>query len=226
MTYSAVLLDLDGTLLDSIPDLAQAINDMRREMSLPVLPQETVAAYVGKGAEVLVRRALAHDLGGAPAPEAQVADGMARFQRLYEACNGQRARPYPGVEPGLRALREAGLKLAVVTNKPTRFTPPLLAKTGLAPYFDAVVCGDSCAHHKPHPAPLLLACEQLGVPASAAVFVGDSVNDALAARAAGMPVLVVPYGYNEGEDVQTLDVDAIVCSIEEAAHWVARHNAH
>jgi len=225
MTYSAVLLDLDGTLLDSVPDLAQAVNAMRGEMSLPALSQDTVATYVGKGAEILVRRALAHDLQGRPAPEALVADGMARFLRLYEACNGLYARPYPGVESGLRIMREAGLKLAVVTNKPTRFTPSLLVKTGLAPYFDAVVCGDTCAHHKPHPAPLLHACEQLNIAASHAVFVGDSVNDALAARAAGMPVLVVPYGYNEGEDVQTLDVDAIVCTIEEAAQWVARHNA-
>ena len=120
-------------------------------------------------------------------------------------------------------MQKMGLKLAVVTNKATEFTLPLLARTGLAPFMQAVVCGDTLAERKPHPAPMLHACQQLGVAPARSIVVGDSMHDAASGIAAGCRVLIVPYGYNEGQSVQTLDVDAIVETIEAAATWISTH---
>ena len=120
-------------------------------------------------------------------------------------------------------MRAQGMKLAIVTNKPTEFTLPLLRLKGLDTYFDQIVCGDTCAEKKPHPMPMLHACKLLGVQAAQALAIGDSLNDAQAARAAGVRVLAVPYGYNEGSSVHDLDVDAIVTSIEDAARWASEH---
>src|SRR5690606_19679114 len=148
------------------------------------------------------------------------------FNRHYHQVNGRASRIYPGVVEGLAALKAAGLKLAVVTNKPTEFTLPLLEHSGLSGWFDAVVCGDTCARKKPDPQPLLHACELLECPPGNAVAIGDSVNDALAARAAGITVLAVPYGYNEGVDIHRLDIDGIVFGIHEAVPWLYQRHAH
>lgn len=223
MPFSAVLLDLDGTLLDTIPDLASAANAMRRELGLPALAQETIATYVGKGTENLVMRALSNNGTGTQPSEEELQHGLGIFERHYHARNGQEATLYPGALEGLQAFSRAGVKMAVVTNKPTEFTHPLLARFGIDQYMDHVVCGDTCERKKPHPMPLLHACGLLGVSPQEALAIGDSVNDALAARAAQIPVLAVPYGYNEGMDVRTLEVDDIVTSIAEAAEWAARH---
>jgi phosphoglycolate phosphatase len=219
MQFSAVLFDLDGTLLDTIPDLADAANAMRQDMGLAPIPQKVLATYVGKGVEQLIIRTLGHD--GAPASVEMVMRGLARYQDHYRALNGQRSRIYPGVVAGLQAFREQGARLAVVTNKGTEFTGPLLRQMGLDGYFDVVVCGDTCERKKPDPMPLIHACDLLGVAPDQALFIGDSINDALAANAAGMRVLALPYGYNEGRPVQSLPVDAIVESIVEAAQWAA-----
>ena len=225
MPFAAALLDLDGTLLDTIPDLADASNAMLAELGLAGLPQEQVATYVGKGTPNLVARLLqARDTAAGRAdPEARFHEALASFQRHYHQCNGRRAILYPGVVEGLRAMRAQGMKLAIVTNKPTEFTLPLLRLKGLDTYFDHVVCGDTCAEKKPHPMPMLHACKLLGVQAAQALAIGDSLNDAQAARAAGVRVLAVPYGYNEGSSVHDLDVDAIVTSIEDAARWASEH---
>jgi len=224
MRISAILFDLDGTLLDTIPDLAQAVNAMRADLGRAALPQERVAAFVGKGIRRLVLRTLEHD--GESPDEARIQACLERFKHHYRQSNGLRAIRYPGVTEGLDAFQRMGLKLAVVTNKSTEFTLPLLERTGLAPYFEQVVCGDTCPEPKPHPMPLLHACSRLGTPAQQALMVGDSINDTQAARAAGMPVLAVPYGYNEGQGVQNLDADAIVVSIDAAAQWVHRRLGH
>jgi len=223
MPIEAVLLDLDGTLLDTIPDLADAANAMRSELGLPALAQEVIATYVGKGTPALVRRTLENNPSGALPGEDDLKRGLESFHRHYHLINGRRAVLYPGVVEGLQAFREAGLRLAVVTNKPAAFTPPLLEQTGLAGFFEHVVCGDTCARKKPDPMPLLHACDLLGVSPENTLAIGDSVNDAQAARAAGVAVLAVPYGYNEGMDVHELDVDDIVPSIADAARWVAGH---
>ncbi|MBB5215429.1 phosphoglycolate phosphatase [Parapusillimonas granuli] len=221
MRFSAVLLDLDGTLLDTIPDLARASNAMRAELGMPELPVATVATYVGKGTENLVKRLLADNPEGRqPSPE-ETARALEIFHRHYHEVNGDEASVYPGVVEGLEAFSKAGAALAVVTNKPTQFTLPLLERMGLAGYFSQVVCGDTCARKKPDPMPFLHACELLGADPAASLAIGDSINDALAARAANMTVLALPYGYNEGMDVRNLPVDDIVMSIAEAAQWAA-----
>ncbi|MDN5842265.1 MAG: phosphoglycolate phosphatase [Alcaligenaceae bacterium] len=219
MQFDAILFDLDGTLLDTIPDLAHAANAMRLDVGLPPIPQNILATYVGQGVEQLVIRALGHE--GTPASVETVMRGLARYRDHYRKCNGDQSRPYPGVLAGLQAFRSAGARLAVVTNKDTEFTEPLLRRAGLFDYFDLIVCGDTREQKKPNPMPVLYACEQLGVAPDRALFIGDSINDALAANAAGVPVLAVPYGYNEGRSVQTLPVNAIVGSIIEAAEWAA-----
>lgn len=218
--FQAVLLDLDGTLLDTIPDLATAANGMLADLGARVLPQADIATFVGKGTENLVRRCLADARTGLPVDDDTVARALAIFNRHYHAVNGREARLYPGVLEGLAALRAQGLRLAVVTNKPTEFTLPLLEHSGLAPWFGVVVCGDTCPRKKPDPEPLLHACALLGCAPGRALAIGDSVNDALAARAAGIPVLAVPYGYNEGHDIHSLDIDGIVFGIDEAAEWL------
>jgi len=221
MTLTTLLFDLDGTLLDTIPDLSQAANGMRQDLGLPTLPESTIATYVGKGTENLVMRTLSNNPTGTLPSKADIEHGLSLFNRHYHACNGLHAVLYPGALEGLQAFSQAGYKMAIVTNKPTEFTLPLLEHTGIASFFQAVVCGDTCEQKKPHPMPLLHACSLLNAEPQQALAIGDSVNDALAARAAGMAVLAVPYGYNEGMDVRDLEVDDIVTSIAEAARWVA-----
>lgn len=223
MTFAAVLLDLDGTLLDTIPDLANASNAMRLELGMAPLSQETIASYVGKGTENLVRRTLSNNTDGSVPDSADVAQGLEIFGRHYHEINGDQAVLYPGVMEGLNAFKAAGIKMAIVTNKPTEFTLPLLARSGIADFFEHIVCGDTCARKKPDPMPMLHACELLQVDPENALAIGDSVNDALAARAANMAVLAVPYGYNEGMDVRSLEVDDIVMSINDAATWALRN---
>lgn len=218
--FLAVLLDLDGTMLDSIPDLAHAANGMRVEMGMTPLHEDVISTFVGKGVDNLVRRTLAGQLDADSADEEVFLQARASFFRHYHLVNGDKAVVYDGVLEGLKSMRDQGLKLAVVTNKPTEFTLPLLQRTGLSNFFTAIVCGDTCERRKPDPDQVLFACEQLGVNPEQAVTIGDSINDALAARAAGTPMLAVPYGYNEGMDVRSLNADAIVNSLVDAAQWI------
>ena len=209
----AVLFDLDGTLLDSIPDLAEACQRMMRELGHPPHDLETIRSFVGKGMVNLVTRCL----GDASAEAIDAA--VAVFRRHYAAVNGDATTLYPGVVPALEALAARGVPLACVTNKPAAFTEPLLARCGIADYFAVTVSGDTLAEKKPHPAPLQHACRLLGVAPAAALMVGDSANDAEAARAAGMPVLLVTYGYSEGRPVDSIDCDGLLSSLED----VLRH---
>jgi len=216
----AVLIDLDGTLLDTVPDLAAAVNAMRAELGASSLPVETVASYVGKGADVLVHRALTEALDGR-AEEALFARGRESFYRHYRRINGHAALVFPGVPRALSEWRRLGLKLACVTNKPREFTLELLQRVELLATFDTVVCGDDTVEKKPHPAPLLAACKRLGIAASEAVMVGDSENDLLAGRAAGCRVILVEGGYNEGRPVADLPADAIVETLADALLIIA-----
>jgi phosphoglycolate phosphatase len=211
-----VIIDLDGTLLDTAADLAAAVNAMLAELGGPVLPVGQVARYVGKGAEVLVHRALTGRVEGR-ADAARFEPAMRAFLSHYRRENGRSARLYPGAREGLEAMRDKGLRLAVVTNKPAAFTVPLLAMTGIAGFFELVVSGDTVARKKPDPMPMRHVCERFALPPQRMVAIGDSMNDAIAARAAGIPVMAVPYGYNEGLEVQSLDVDTIVASLLEAS---------
>ena len=217
--FQAVLFDLDGTLLDTVPDLAHAANAMRTELGMPVLHQDVIATFVGKGVDNLIHRALAASLD-AETPDPDLFErARESFYRHYHLVNGDKSELYEGVIDGLKAFRDQGMPLAIVTNKSTEFTLPLLQRTGLAGFFQAVVCGDTCPRRKPDPDPVLHACQLLGADPVHSLAIGESINDALAARAAGCKVLAVPYGYNEGLDVRTLDVDGIVATILEAADW-------
>ena len=210
----AVLFDLDGTILDTAADLAAAANAMLAEIGRGRLPESQIRDYIGKGVQNLVTRSL-EATGGAADDEA--ARALAVFERHYLAGIADRSLPYPGVVEGLEALERAGIAMGCVTNKAARFTEPLLERTGLLRFLGAVVSGDTVANKKPHPEPMLHAAAKLGVAPGEALVVGDSLNDVQSARAAGCPVVVVPYGYREGLAIEALGADAVVASVEEVA---------
>jgi phosphoglycolate phosphatase len=216
----AVLLDLDGTLLDTAPDLAAAVNAMLAEQGLDSLPEQAVRDFIGQGIARLVERSLV--AAGLPLPCAQLDSALRSFGAHYARLNGKASRTFPGVVEALGRMRAANLKLACVTNKAAAYTAPLLEKTGLAPLLDAVVTSDLVGERKPHPAPFLHACKLLKVTPAEAVVIGDSANDAEGARAAGCRVLLVTYGYSEGRDVRELDADGVVDSLGEAADRLLR----
>lgn len=215
----AVILDLDGTLLDTAADLAAATNLMMIELGREPLPQATVASYIGKGVEILVHRALGGSLDARVDHDLHTR-GHDAFMRHYQVENGRHSRPYDGVVEGVAAMRAKGLRLACVTNKPKSFADPLLAHFGLAQCFELIVGGDTLPLRKPDPMPMLHVAQRFEVDPLKIVAIGDSLNDALAARAAGMAVFAVPYGYNEGRDVRTLDVDAVFDSLLIAADHI------
>jgi phosphoglycolate phosphatase len=215
LRVKAVMIDLDGTLLDTIPDLAAAANLMLEALGRAPLDAALIQTFVGKGVPNLVKRTLASDIDG-EVDSALLDRALPLYERCYDSVNGRHTTVYPGVIEGLDRLRELHFELACVTNKSARFTQPLLEHMKLSEYFSEVVAGDTLPKKKPDPAPLIHACAQFGIAPSDMLMIGDSVNDAQAARAAGCPVFCVPYGYNEGRDVRELDVDAIVASIVEA----------
>lgn len=216
-----VIIDLDGTMLDTASDLQQTINRMRHDLTLAPLAPATITSFVGKGAEHLVRCALQVDRS-VEETEQLHARAMRLFNHHYHDINGEFAKIYPGVLEGLQAMRAQGLRLACVTNKPLTFTLPLLIKTGLHDYFDIIYGGDSFAKKKPDPMAMLQVCVDFAFPANEIVAIGDSINDAQAARAAGCRILMVPYGYNHGQSVQEIDSDGIVSSLLEAAQLISR----
>jgi len=215
----AVLIDLDGTLVDSLPDIASAANSMRKELGLSPLTVKQIASYVGKGVDVLVHRVLTETMDD-QAPLDVFERGRQAFIRCYSKTNGNESHVYPGVLEALEYLRDKAIPLACVTNKPRSFTLQLLERTNLTAPFSAIVSGDDTQQKKPHAAPMLHACQLLGVAASDATVIGDSENDALAARAAGCRVIIVETGYNEGKSLADLDADAIVPTLLHAAHLI------
>jgi phosphoglycolate phosphatase len=223
----AIAFDLDGTLLDTIHDLATAVNALLAELGHPALLKDTIRAFVGKGMPNLVRRALAAATATSPAAieDAELADALVRYQAHYAARLGHETRPFPGMAEGLARLHAMGIPLAVVTNKAARFVRPHLAQAGIERFFGVVVGGDDLPTRKPDPGPLLHVAQRLGVPPRLLLMVGDSGNDVQAARAAGCPVLVLPYGYSEGEPVGGLGADGIVetlSAVADRVRYVAR----
>lgn len=213
---SAVLFDLDGTLVDSAPDLTLATDTMLVALGREPVGEERVRSWVGNGATVLVKRALAGTMDPAAVnaiEESVWRPALDKFFDAYHEVNGLHTVPYPGVEAFLQTLHERGCRLGVVTNKPAAFTDPLLEKLGLAHWFDITVSGDTLPVKKPDPAPLLHALASFDVPPAAALMVGDSINDVQAAHAAGMPVVAVSYGYNHGHDISTAGADIVVDSL-------------
>jgi phosphoglycolate phosphatase len=215
-----VLIDLDGTLVDSVPDLARSVDAMMAALGRPAHGEAAVRDWVGNGVERLVRRALTGTLDGEPDP-ADFERAYPIFLELYAAHNGEQARLYPGVPEGLAAAEARGLKLGCVTNKAARFTEPLLAALGIADRFGIIISGDTLPEKKPSPLPLLHAAEAFGVAPSASLMVGDSISDVKAARAAGFPVICVSYGYNHGRDIREAEPDAVVDSLAELHELLA-----
>jgi phosphoglycolate phosphatase len=212
LTVGMVLVDLDGTLIHTAPDLAASANRMLEALGMATHDQARVETWIGNGVSRLVKRALTGDMDAEP--EAELYDrAYPLFLQFYGEQVADRSRPYPGVIEGLEALKTAGFGLACITNKAEEFTVPLLKALQLDGYFSLVLSGDSLAKKKPDPLPLLHACEHFGVTPEHAVLVGDSVNDTQAARNAGMPVILVSYGYNRGQDVRELNPEAVVDSL-------------
>ncbi|TBW58870.1 phosphoglycolate phosphatase [Marinobacter halodurans] len=213
-----ILFDLDGTLVDSAPDLAAAIDAMLEGLGRSPAGAEKVRQWVGNGAGVLVRRALAGRFDHENGPHLSDDEFHAAQQRFFDAyadLNGGLARIYDGVEPFLEAAKAAGARLAVVTNKPTAFTGPLLEKMNLAHWFDVAISGDTLPVKKPDPAQLHHAIEQLDGDAGRTLMVGDSINDIEAAQRAGVPVVAVRYGYNYGGGIDEMGADIVVDSLVE-----------
>ncbi len=216
----AAIIDLDGTMVDTAPDFQEAINRLRKELDLAPLNIETVKEFVGKGSENLMRRVLGVDFETSEV-ERRFEHALQRYQHHYLQINGLHSQVYPEVHEGLAAMRESGLRLACVTNKPIAFARPLLDKTGLLSYFEVIYGGDSLPRKKPDPLPMLTVCRDFGIAPHQAVAIGDSSNDAEAARAAGCRSLIVPYGYNHGQPVQSIASDGIVESLRIAADLIA-----
>ena len=211
----AVIVDLDGTMVDTLGDFTVALNLMLDDLGLPHVAATDVESMVGKGSEHLIHSVLRHVRDGRAAHAELFDAAWQRYSRHYLEINGRHSRVYDGVVEGLRAFRAQGLRMACLTNKPGDFAKPLLVAKGLDGYFDAVFGGDAFARKKPDPLPLLKTCEALGSGPERTLMIGDSSNDAQAARAAGCPVVLVSYGYNHGEPVRAVDADGVIDSLQE-----------
>lgn len=209
-----VLIDLDGTLVDSVPDLAYCVDRMMEALALLPHGEARVRNWVGNGVERLVKRALLGRLDGEP-DAALYQRAYSAFLDLYAANTSARSRLYPGIREGLNYLKTRGYALGCVTNKAARFTLPLLRDLGIADDFGFVVAGDTLEHKKPHPAPLLHAAAHFGVTPTESLLIGDSVSDVKAARAAGFAVVCVSYGYNHGQDIRHAEPDAVIDALSE-----------
>ena len=209
-----VLIDVDGTLVDSVPDLAYCVDEMMKRLGREPWGEARVRDWVGNGVERLVRRALVGRLDGEP-DEAEFERAYPIFLDLYADNTSRRSVLYPGVREGLDYLKRAGYALGCVTNKAERFTVPLLKDLGIHDDFAIVVSGDTLAHKKPHPEPLLHAARFFGVAPADSLMVGDSVNDVKAARAAGFMVACVPYGYNHGDDIRDAQPDLVIDTLAD-----------
>ncbi len=217
---SAVVIDLDGTLLHTAPELAEAANRMLRDMGRPAVSQDLLMSYIGNGIAWLVKRALTGDMHAEP-DELLYEQALPVFEKHYTELLLQ-SKPFPGVVEGLEALKAAGFRLGCITNKVARYTEPLLQGLGLAQYFEIVLSGDSLPEKKPHPMPLLHSAKFFNAPIQQLLLIGDSLNDTVAARAAGCPVFCVPYGYNHGEPVDGLDLDAVIGDLHAALKLIER----
>jgi phosphoglycolate phosphatase len=227
-SVDAVIIDLDGTLLDTVGDFVAALNLMLGDLALPAVGRAAVLPLVGKGSEYLIQGILLQVLSQTPPVGAEQKDthpaarvnqllpaAWQSYQRHYLAINGQHALVYPGVLEGLDAMASQGLKLACLTNKPRAFALPLLQAKGLGDFFSVVFGGDSFVQKKPHALPVFKTCEALGSLPARTLMIGDSSNDAQAARAAACPVVLVTYGYNHGQPVRQVDADGYIDSLAQ-----------
>ena len=209
-----ILIDVDGTLVDSVPDLAFCVDTMMETLGQPPHGEARVREWVGNGVERLVRRALVGALQGEP-DDADFERAYPLFLDLYAENTSKRSCLYPGVREGMDQLKSAGYRLGCVTNKAAQFTEPLLKDLGVFDDFSIVISGDTLSTKKPDPAPLLHAAEFFGCEPANALMIGDSVSDVAAARAAGFQIVCMSYGYNHGVDIREAAPDAVIDSFVE-----------
>ena len=213
-----VLIDVDGTLVDSVPDLAYCVDEMLIQLDMKPHGEDAVRNWVGNGVVRLVERGLTNDLDGHSDP-ALFEKAMPIFNNLYSVHHSDRSSLYPGVKEGMEFMQQASnLKIGCVTNKAEAFTIPILKSLGIHDDFEIIVCGDTLEKKKPDPLPLLYAAEQLGVSAEQSLMLGDSKSDVKAARAAGFSIICMSYGYNHGEDIRNYDPDVVIDSMAELTH--------
>lgn len=202
----AIFFDLDGTLVDSLPDLASAIDSMLIEQKLNPVGAQKTSLWIGNGARKLVLRALAYaqSVSEFEVDCTELEHSLSIFFKYYAACSGSLSKLYPGVLQTLQGLKESGVRLCVITNKPKQFTPVVLFELGISDFFELVLSGDSLDEKKPSPVPILHALKTLKLPKKQVVMVGDSNSDINAANAAGIKSICVTYGYNHGNDPMLL----------------------
>lgn len=229
--FRAAIVDLDGTMVDTLGDFEVALNRTLADLDLPPVTRALVERTVGKGSEHLIRSVLAHQLAlpeisglasASRSVETLYEPAWQRYQYHYQQINGAHSAVYPGVYEGLQAMRDAGLVLACLTNKPLAFARELLVAKGLADHFGLVFGGDSFERKKPDPLPLIKTCEALGTAVHETLMVGDSSNDAQAGHAAGCGVVLVTYGYNHGQPIRHTPALAWVDALTEIAPALAK----
>ena len=222
-----VMFDLDGTLVDSAPDIAISLNKVLQQLSLPTRDLAQVREWIGNGASRLIKRALTGKVDEEPS-EAAFKKAHALFFDIYEKNINVESALYPGAMEGLNLLKESGFLLACVTNKPRRFTPPLLEALNIDQHFDYVMCGDDLSVKKPDPQVLYSVLNQFELKPMQAVMVGDSASDINAARAANITSFCVRYGYNQlssqGKSVDALGADYIIDSVAEIPQYLSNSN--
>lgn len=209
-----ILIDVDGTLVDSVPDLAYCVDEMMKALDRPLHGEEKVRNWVGNGVERLVKRALIGQLDGEP-EETEFQHALPIYLDLYSKNVSARSKLFPGVREALDYFKQQHYKLGCVTNKASQFTIPLLEDMGIHDEFEYIVCGDQLPKKKPDPMPLLHAAEQLKVTPENSLMIGDSISDVKAARAAGFQIVCMSYGYNHGEDIRDYHPDLVVNSMAD-----------
>ena len=226
MNKQLLIFDFDGTLIDSVPDLADATNAMLTTLGKDTYPIETIRNWIGNGSRMLVERALVGDVtvpeGALTQAEADHAEQI--FFEAYKNLSGSKTVAYPDVDSGLKKLHAAGYTLALVTNKPIRFVPKILASFGWQDLFSEVMGGDSLPVKKPDPAPLLHVCDALNVSVAQSVMIGDSRNDMLAGQNANMDTLGLSYGYNYGQDIRELNPTEAFDNFADLVAWIMKDN--
>ena len=209
-----ILIDLDGTLVDSVPDLAWCIDETLKALDMPVRGEANVRNWVGNGVPRLIERALVDDLDGSPS-DVLYAQAAPIFMALYADNASKRSQLYPSVIEGLTWLQDQGIRLGCVTNKDEQFTLKILKDLGLFDFFEIVISGDTLPLKKPHPAPLLHGAKFFDIAPEKAMMIGDSISDVKASRAAGFAIVCMSYGYNHGVDIHTANPDVVIDSFAE-----------
>ncbi len=216
----AILFDLDGTLVDSAPDLTAALNHTLEILDMKIHDESKVRGWIGNGVEKLLHRGLTDSHNGiASGDDFWRAKNI--FYSRYKEQSGQYSKLYPGVVETLKRLNQKGIGLACITNKDRCFTLPLLENLAISQYFQQVVCGDDLTNKKPHPEPLLYAASRLGTTPDKCLMVGDSASDVGAAVAAKMPVVCVDYGYSQGINLSSLEINGMISNINQLEDYIS-----